>query len=266
MLYRLSWFVPFYAEKTVPNYFRLILLVSMAIYLPANAQETDNTLAATFAYSAKNSGQELATGYKKHLEWHVANNDPILWYAWFVIQGDRLGHFIDGAYDVTGAEFDARPDPAGDGADARANFAPFVNLEYRRIFRLRRDLSTSTFLEDRNPSPLMQVVYYRVKPGGQLDFEAAATAIAAAAIAMEIKYTVYELLTGATGALYALYVPLTGISSFDTDSTSLETIARRTLDGPQLEAAMQFISAVTQETVAEVWQYRADLSLIPEID
>ena len=145
----------------------------------ANGQDTDTTLALTYAYSPKESAEKLANGYKKHLEWHKANNDPILWYAWFVVEGERLGHFIDGAYGVTGTQFDSRPDPAGDAADAIENFVPFADMQYRRIYRLRKDLGTSSFLENRKPSSLMQVVYYQVRPGTQVSFEAAAFAIAA---------------------------------------------------------------------------------------
>ncbi len=248
----------------MPRLSRFILPFVATWSFTAQAQDRDATLAATFSYSAKISVRDLADGYKTHLEWHVAKNDPILWYAWFVIQGDRLGHFVDGAYDVTGAEFDARPDPTGDAADAVVNFAPHVDLQYRRIFRLRRDISTSTFLEDRNPSPLMQVVYYYVNPGRQLDFEAAAAAVAAAANGEDVDYAVYEMLTGAMGALYAIYFPLTGLTSFDSTGTSLEAVAKRTMAGSELDMAMQNISDGTYKTVAEVWQYRADLSLIPE--
>lgn len=242
---------------------RFFLILALPFGIAVHAEDND-TLALTYAYSAKESGSDLADGYKKHLEWHVANNDPILWYAWFVVEGDRLGHFVDGAFDVTGAEFDARPDPAGDAADATLNFAPHVNLEYRRIFRLRRDLSSSTFLEDRDPSRLMQVVYYHVQPGKQMEFEAIVQEIAFAANREGSKFTLYEMLTGGTGALYAVYVPLDGFASFDSRAVTLESIASKAIGKAGRSQALQRLATVVNHTVAEVWQFRADLSLIPD--
>lgn len=247
------------------------IFVSASIFLPylagaagfAQLRETGSTLALTFAYSPRGAAADLSGGYRKHLEWHKARNDPILWYAWFVVEGDRLGHFIDGAYDVTGAEFDARPDPAGDAADAIENFVPAVEMQYRRIFRLREDLGSSKFLEERHPSPLMQVVYYRVYPGKQVRFEAAAAAIASAARRAGIDYTLYEMLSGARGALYAMYVPLQGFRTFDNPVTSLELIARSMTSSRAMTTALEDLAAATQSTRSEVWQYRSDLSLIP---
>jgi len=229
----------------------------------AGAQEPDATLALTYAYAPTAGAGALADGYRKHLEWHAAVNDPILWYGWFVVEGERLGHFIDGAYDVTGAEFDARPDPAGDAADATQNFVPFVEMQYRRVFRLRADLGTSKFLEERDPSPLMQVVYYDVRPGRQPEFEAAAAAVADAARRQDIRFTVYEMLTGSGGPLYALYVPLDGFRSFDETPVSLEQVARSALAAEALSSVMTDLAVAVESSNAEVWQYRADLSLIP---
>lgn len=248
---------------------RLCLALGIALWpvvLPVKAADgaRDATLALNFTYTPTGTGEALANGYRKHLDWHTANDDPILWYAWFIVEGERLGYFVDGAYDVTGAEFDARPDPAADGRDGAVTFAPFAHPENRRVYRLRPDLGTSSFLEVREPSPLMQVVFYRVHPGRQRVFETAASSIAAAARSAEYRYTIYEMLTGATGALYAMYVPLEGFASFDGPATSLELVAQLVLGGTPLDTAMDNLARSARETEAEVWQYRPDLSLLPD--
>lgn len=230
----------------------------------AQQSDSDAMLAFTFAYSPSGTAVDLASGYKKHLEWHKARNDPILWYAWFVVEGERIGHFVDGAFDVTGAEFDARPDPAGDAADAVENFLPTARMQYRRIFRLRKTLGTSSFLEERRPSPFLQVVYYRVYPGRQVRFEAAARAVARVARQAGIEYAMYEMLTGAEGPLYAMYVPLRGFGSFDEPMTSLERVAESAGLNLELTEAMQDLTVAAPSSRSEVWQYRSDLSLLPE--
>jgi len=236
----------------------------MALYNYTGADERVSPLAFTFAYAPKSSPTDLANGYKKHLEWHIEINDPILWYGWFVVEGDRLDHFIDGAFDITGTEFDSRPDPAGDAKDATANFSPTATPLYRHVNRLREDLSTSRFLEDRNPSPLMQVVYYHVRPGKQVVFESALDEIAEAARTANLPYAIYESLTGTAGTVYSMYVPMTGFGDFDTTAPSLESVARATLSREALLSAMTDIGAATESARSEVWQYRSDLSLIPE--
>jgi len=246
-------------------YFILLLIAFLAVFSGhAKGQDGDATLALTYAYSPKENAADLVNGYKRHLQWHTANDDRILWYAWFVIEGDRPGHFIDGAYDVTGAQFDSRPDPAGDAADAIANFLPFADMQYRRVFRLRRDLGTSSFLEDRNPSPLMQVVYYQVNPGTQSQFEAAVATIAAAAQRKGLDFSIYEMLTGTSGPLYAMYVPLDGFRSLDNPATSLELVAQSAMPGEASSLAMADLVIAARSTRSELWQFRPDLSFMPD--
>jgi hypothetical protein len=236
----------------------------MAISDLTGAEERGSPLAFMFAYTPKTGAKELANGYMKHLEWHDEINDPILWYGWFVVEGDRLDYFIDGAFDITGDEFDSRPDPAGDAEDASATFAPTAAPVYRQVNRLREDLGTSRFLEDRNPSPLMQVVYYDVKPGKQIIFEDALQEVARAARPEGLHYAVYESLTGTSGTVYSMYIPMAGFRDFDNSAHSIESVARATLSGDSLASTMTGIAAAADSIYSEVWQYRSDLSLVPE--
>lgn len=241
-----------------------IAAILMSLGNSAGAEDRDTPLAFIFAYTPTKGAAHLADGYKKHLEWHVENNDPNLWYGWFVVEGEQLGYFIDGAFDITGAEFDSRPDPASDAEDATENFLPVADSQYRRIYRLRADLGTASFLEERRPSPLMQVVYYHVRPGKQLVFEEVLSEIAEAARRASLPYAIYETLTGASGAVYSMYVPLNGFGDFDTVVLSIEAVARAALSREQVPSAMTRIAIAAESTNSEVWQYRSDLSLIPE--
>ena len=228
----------------------------------AFGQDTTDRLALTFAYKATGTQADLADGYREHLEWHSKRDDPLLWYGWFVVEGERLGEFVDGAFDLTGADFDARLDPSGDAADAAATFSPFATAQYRRVYRLRADLGTSTFLEDKTPAPLMQVVYYSVKPGMQPEFEAAAKTVSDRA--GNFAFTIYELLSGGQLPLYVMVIPMQGFSGFDGGAASLETVATQAMSGTALRETMRKISSAAVSSRAEVWQYRADLSLIPD--
>jgi hypothetical protein len=61
-------------------------------------------------------------GYQKHLAWHRAHQDPLVWYGWTVTHGPRMGMFIDGTFGAPFAAFDQRVAPADDAKDAERSF------------------------------------------------------------------------------------------------------------------------------------------------
>ncbi len=56
------------------------------------------------------------------------NNDPWDWYGWYVISGERSGHFIDATFGHSWSDFDNPVNPAGDGADNDLHTEPFGNF------------------------------------------------------------------------------------------------------------------------------------------
>jgi hypothetical protein len=206
-----------------------------------------------FSYWPK-EGQERAfhDGYREHLDWHRANDDPIMWYAWDVIAGRRTGLFIDGAFDISFSSLDNRVKPAEDAADFAATAAPFANIHDRVLYRLRNDLSSGTPLEERRPGGMVLATYWRIKPTGQKSFEATLRDISAQS---QRPFTAYQVIAGGETPQYLI---LNQIDSW------AEMGSR---DDQRATGVQNLVGAGGEEVVvaveSEVWRYRRDLTYLP---
>ena len=133
----------------------LLMIVEFChIPLCAYAQDKGGSInsgnaAYLFAYYPKEGKRtDFEEGYRRHLDWHSQKNDQLVWYAWYVIFGERLGFFIDGTFGITIKAFDERVDQKGDRADFAKTTAPFSDPVFRNNYRLRAELSTGYLLED----------------------------------------------------------------------------------------------------------------------
>jgi hypothetical protein len=107
--------------------------------------------------------REFEEGYRQHLQWHRAHHDQWLWRGWTFSTGDREGTFIDGTFAHPWSHFDAPVDPAGDGADNRANVEPHADAT--QVMVLEQLASRGTECLD---SPLLTFVWLTLSPGDVL--------------------------------------------------------------------------------------------------
>lgn len=229
----------------------LAVLVALAcVPLPATPQA-----GALFSYRPDDGWRaEFETQYRAHLDWHREHADSLVWWGWDVIAGPRLGEFVDGVFGVPFAAFDARVDPRGDAANGEATYRPLSTATGRELLRLRPDLGTATPLEDRDPTPLVQVVQVR---GGPREAAAIADALAelrrAARTGTFLPFTVYETVAGRPPG-FVLMVWRRGLASFDEPSASPDVVLRAILaagGGGRIDIA------------DELWLYRRDLTYLP---
>lgn len=224
-----------------------VIATTPAIGQDPSTDET-RTAALLFAYTpAEGNQSRFDEGYRRHLDWHRAKGDSLVWYGWYVLTGDRIGTFIDGTFGNRFEAIDRRVDPAGDAADFAQTAAPFADPVYRRAYRLRVDLSSATPLEDRQPSPLVHVYHFTVEPGTGERFEewVRQTWVSTVERGGGPDYTWYELVLGGEHPGYLLMVPARGLSGLQPIST---------------EALAGMAARVRSET----WRYREDLSYLPE--
>src|SRR5690606_38591725 len=149
---------------------------------------------------------------------------------------------------------DRRVDPAGDAADASRTFAGHARATGRWAVRLRPELSTATPLEERSPPPLAQVITYTLPLGLQSRFEEVLRRVRERAAEL-LPYTVYETVVGGPAAELTVMVWRTGMATFDREDRDPAGAIRRLL-GDDLAASLRAES--------ELWQLRADLTLVPE--
>lgn len=247
-----------------PNPFTSLLLLALALAAPAAAQipasiRDSGDAAHLFAYWPKKGMEErFDEGYRTHLQWHRGKRDPLVWYGWYVYDGERAGLFVDGSFGAPFAAFDHRVDPAGDGADGARNVTPYADTAFRASYRLRRELSTGFPLEQWKPSKRIQVYTYTLRAGTRARFERALSAARASLSkrAGAPAHTWYEKVSGGTAPEYMLMVARDGWKSYDGDDAALDDLV-----GPD---RLQDMTAAVEEVRVETWLYREDLSLIPE--
>ncbi len=234
--------------------------------VPAAAAAPGPEGAFLFAYRAKAGlRREFDEGYRRHLEWHRVHQDPLAWYGWDVMTGPDVDLFIDGTFGPSPSEFDGRVAPAEDGADFAATAGPFADPLWRRVYRLRPDLGTSRFLEDRTPSPFVRALVFEVRPGGSDRFEPVLRRAAADARAGDASrnaaWAAYELIDGGQAPAYLLLVPAEGLAVVATGSPTawIESLATN-VEGPR---ASEILSDTVTRSTSAVWRLRLDLTSIP---
>jgi hypothetical protein len=250
------------------------LLFSLAVCCmpPVTAQDARSTrdsgdAAHLFGYLPKDGMRaQFDAGYRKHLEWHAAHADPLVWYGWYVTHGPRAGMFIDGSFGAPFAAFDQRVAPADDAKDAERSFLGFGEPTFRMAYRVRRDLSSGLPLERWQPTPLVEVHRYRVKLGRSWHFELLAKRMRSAletAGAKDIAYTWYQGVAGTGTPEYMLMVSRNGWAGFDVGPGDLEGVLATLDDAATRRELLMGLAASVDEVTSEVWQYRSDLSLVP---
>lgn len=244
----------------------LSLTAAQAIAQTASRRDSGDAAHLYGYYAKAGMRAQFDEGYRKHLGWHRAKRDPLVWYGWYVGHGDRVGMFIDGSFGAPFAAFDQRVDPAGDGADAEKNFSPYADTAFRASYRLRRELSTGFPLEQWKPSKSVQVFHYTLRAGTAGRFERAVRASRDTLSRQSDApaYTWYELVVGGNTPGYLLMIARDGWKSYDSHDGGLDELVAQSGDAAGTRALLDDLAASVLEVKAETWDYREDLSLIPE--
>ena len=246
--------------------FLYLFIVAGLCRAQQDSPQPAGTAAFLFAYHPKPGMQaQFDEGYRRHLRWHEEKKDPLVWYGWYVTSGERTGMFVDGSFGVPFAAFDRRVEPKADAADFAQTSAPFADTAFRSTYRLRPDLSTGQPLEERQPSPQVEVVHYVLHSGMERIFEevigklrAALTQTGGAPV-----HTWYELVVGGESPGYMLMVPRRGWADYDAARQTLGSILERAY-GPQgAQALRQSLATAVDHARSELWSYRPDLSYFP---
>ena len=251
-----------------------LLVLSLCAVLPVFAFAADPTTtrdtgdaAHLFGYTPKPGMEDpFDAGYQKHLAWHRAHQDPLVWYGWTVTHGPRMGMFIDGTFGAPFAAFDQRVAPADDAKDAERSFLLHGQPTFREAWRVRRDLSTGTPLEQWQPTPLVEVHLYKVKFGKSVQFEQIAKRMRAAVDATGGKdaCTWYQGVGGTGSPEYMLMVARNGWASFDRMPGDLETVLATVDDATTRRELLAAYAASVDEVTSEIWRYRSEMSLVPQ--
>lgn len=249
------------------KYYLVMVLLLAAGVCRSQQQDVKGNAAYLFAYYPKENAQTLfENGYKKHLSWHAGKDDPLVWYAWYVQTGERLGMFIDGSFGISHRAFANRVEPASDGTDFAQTTAPFVTDAFRKIYQLKPALSTASLLEDHKPSATIEVYTIVVEQGMESNFEQVIGTLRNKLNPStgKLSFTLYQLLSGGEQSGYMLMIPRDGYAGFSHSTfTSIGQLIQQTFSPKEAATLNKQLSACIKEVRSETWGYRPDLSLIP---
>jgi hypothetical protein len=207
---------------------------------------------AHFSFWKPKPGMEkdFENGYKKHLEWHKANNDPWEWYGWYVISGPRDGWFVDATLNHAWADFDQSVKPADDNADNQLHTYPYG--DFQKGCKLLQIPSLSIANGNSLKTKLLRLVTLSVTNTG-----AAKQVLAKLKGIYQQKqagdFLTFQLVDG--GDLNQ-FVILIGLNSF-ADYGKVDHI-QDDLDTIQTSLKIKAVSLLSSETLL----YKADMSLL----
>lgn len=244
-----------------------VLLVMCSVAAgEAKAQEQTGTAARIVVIKPKEGMQkQFEDGYKRHLDWHRRNKDSWVWYGWQVVAGPRLGYFVDGTFGHRWEDFDAAVAPAEDAADNALNVAPYGDFLSLGHYILRPDLSRGNLLEDRKPSPLLELLHYHVRPGREGDFEEVVSKFhqGSARSNPARRYTWYQLINGGEQSTYLLFLPRNKLSELQASQKSLALLLAEMYPAQEAQRLSGLLTSSVREVRSETLRYRADLSYFP---
>ena len=236
----------------------VLTMAAATMAVPVEAYAADGIL-QLYSYRLIDPAQ-FREGYREHLRWHERNKDELIWYAWVVQSGPRRGLFVDGTAGASLAGLDARPNLSEDGADFARTAGPFAEAIDIETWRLWKQPSTATPLEDHLPSTIVDVFTFSVAPGRAPDFERAVGGLTPVRGGRN-KLTWYRKIRGGTIPSYLLVTARDRWSDVDLIGATLNQIFSRNYEnGGECSAAiLQHVSEASVET----WSYEPRLSLFP---
>lgn len=125
----------------------------------------------------------------------------------------------------------------------------------------RKDLSHGAF-PDTGKQRFYEITSFRVRPGGEAAFEAAAKAygVAAGRTAPNVAYRVYEVAAGLPGPTYLIFS--SNVSFGDFDKNMADGMATMKAMTPQEQEAMQKFTEVLTEAVTQRFRLDPDMSYV----
>ena len=227
--------------------------------IPAASAQTRGSVAQLYFYTIKNQSA-FEEGYRRHLRWHAAHNDQLVWYAWNIDSGSRKGLFVDSTFGTTFAGLDARPDLSGDGADFARNVAPYVSAVDIETWTLWARPSTATPLEDRRPGTTIDVFLLQVDLEQVPSFEAGVEALVGTK-GDAIQLSWYRMARGNNLPTYLLLLTRKNWADLESAGPMLnEMLAKAYASAPaQAAEVMRHVRTIRTET----WTYEPRLALIP---
>ena len=243
--------------------------IALAVALPAGAQSQPKTIARIYTIKVKRGEeQQWETGMKRLNAWLHQHNAPTTGYTWLVISGAETGEYVLGSFGLNWKDFDTMQERAakeGFGKETQATVVPYTQSLQISYYAFLPDLS-SPVKPNQPPTPMSEITFFNLKPGGQ---QAVINAIKQANAAMTKTHWKgngpagwYVLADGGERPQLVLSIGHMNWAGFQAPSPSLGEMLDQAYGKTRAQAlGHTFNSHVRAENI-EIILYRPDLSYI----
>ena len=241
-------------------------LIVLLLAVPAGAQDSQGTVTRYYLTTVK-AGHDLKweQAFKAHVDWHRQQNDTWAWDTYMLVTGERLGQYITISGDHAWADFDAPSvSEQKDAADVISKLGPHVESLSSGFWTERTELSRPP--EDPLPSPLIQIVKYRIKPGKNPVFVRAVELFGEANDKTNWTgryFWFVEYGAGAAARTFWRIVAKPNWASMQPVLASSFQAMAKTYGDEGLQSWIDSFGESVESVKSELWQHRPDLSYVP---
>ncbi|HAK55365.1 MAG TPA: hypothetical protein DCP38_07780 [Acidobacteria bacterium] len=237
-------------------------LAALAVQ-PATAQEPEGLIGQVYVIEAQaGAEQQWEDAYKRHVEWHRAQNDSWGWPVWQIITGERAGRYVIGTFGHEWTDLDRGDFGSRDRADARTNQNRYAAATSVEIWRRRPELSRPPEGE----MPAMAIAYYNTLHQGMLGpYSAAVRKINEAITAADwgVGYYRNVIVNSGDDPRVVRWLSRPSWADFESPEPSFPAMLADAYGQEETTAILETLARTVRDSRSEIWAYRADLSYVP---
>lgn len=248
----------------------VLLSIFVLAALSAYAQETPGTGNVGRMYFSKPmSGHvnEYIAGTKQHNEFHRSKGDPWTWNTWEIVSGPESGQYVIGSFWHQWSDFDNPPLAISeDTADYLETIAPHEASWRGEHVVYMPDHSYPP--EDMGIRPLYVVIRVKVKPGMAEAYLNAVKKIPEAARKAQVswRYTFWRIADGGSNPSFYISLPFSNWGERGRQGNPFEEILAKAYGRGEAHSIIHAFSKAVAHETSMVFEYRPDLSYVPETD
>jgi len=213
----------------------------------------------------------MATQYeatrKRHWQWHKRLGDSWSYHVWQVVSGETSGAYIVSSFGHTWKEVDESDKIVAGDEDPGASVEPYLDSATESYYRYLPDLSMAP--DSFSPAPKLAVTRFILKSEDVTTFLDGVRKIKAAIGKTEYPLAgpirCYQLVSGGESPQFLLLADRANWAAFEPPTNeTLDAMIEAAYGKEQGAAILRAVRSSIRSQYVEAWQYRGDLSFVPE--
>ena len=210
---------------------------------------------------------QYETARKRHWVWHQKMKDTWAYHVWQIVSGEESATYMVCSFGHTWKEVDESDQlVGGEEDDPAAKVEPYLESEPESYYRYLPNLSLAP-KNGFSPSGKLAVTRWLVKPEAVESFLTAQAkikdALAQAANVRHLRW--FQLVSGGETPQFLMLADRDNWASYEhSPDENLDSIMEKTYGKAQAASIMLDIRRAVRSQYVETWQYRPDLSFVPD--